>query len=126
MFTIDLRSRVPIYEQLVENIKDLIFKGVLKADDKLPSVRDLASKLTINPNTIQKAYRILEQEGFIYSVRGRGNYIMKLEKPLLYMKKTNLFNELNKILEEAYYLNISKEELIDLISNSYKSREVNS
>lgn len=72
MFELDLRSRKPIYEQLVEKLKELIINEVLKPDEQLPSVRALAQQLTINPNTIQKAYRELETQRYIYSVKGRG------------------------------------------------------
>ena len=71
MINLDLKSRVPIYEQLVDKVKQLIIQGVLKPDEKLPSVRSLAQELTINPNTIQKAYRELEREGYIYSLPAR-------------------------------------------------------
>ncbi|MNN96903.1 HTH-type transcriptional repressor YtrA [compost metagenome] len=65
MFELDLRSRRPIYEQLMDKIKDAILYGVLKQDEQLPSVRTLSTQLTVNPNTVQKAYRELEREGFI-------------------------------------------------------------
>jgi len=65
MFELNLRSRAPVYEQLVEKIKELIINNVLKPDQQLPAVRVLASELTINPNTIQKAYRELEHRGYI-------------------------------------------------------------
>lgn len=71
MFELDVRSRVPIYEQLVEKIKELIIKGLLKEHEQLPSVRALSNDLTINPNTIQKAYRELENQGYIYSIPGK-------------------------------------------------------
>ncbi len=66
MFDLDIRSRKPIYEQLVDKLKELIIHEVFKADQKLPSVRLLAKELTINPNTIQKAYRELEHQNYIY------------------------------------------------------------
>ena len=75
MITIDYQSRVPLYEQIVERFQLLILKGVLKPDDQMPSVRSLALKLSINPNTIQKAYAQLEQQGYIYPVKGRGNFV---------------------------------------------------
>ena len=75
MIQMDIRSRVPIYEQLYENVRRLILEGHLKKDDKMPSVRELAGLLTINPNTIQKAYKALEKDGYIYSVSGRGNFV---------------------------------------------------
>ena len=75
MIAIDVQSRKPIYEQIVERFETLIVSGVLAPDSQLPSVRALAMELSINPNTIQKAYTMLEQEGFIYPVRGRGNFV---------------------------------------------------
>ena len=75
MIAIDVQSRKPIYEQIVERFETLIVSGVLAPDSQLPSVRALAMELSINPNTIQKAYAMLEQEGFIYPVRGRGNFV---------------------------------------------------
>lgn len=75
MITIDYRSRVPIYDQIVNGIIRLKTMGVLKDGDKLPSVRTLATQIGINPNTVQKAYAILESNGLIYSVSGKGSFI---------------------------------------------------
>jgi GntR family transcriptional regulator len=75
MFTLDLRSRKAIYEQVTDNIRDLILAGVLTAAEKLPSVRELAESLTVNPNTIQKAYRELETRGYVYSTPGLGTFV---------------------------------------------------
>lgn len=121
MFQIDLKSRKPIYEQIVEKFKQLIIKEILVNDEKIPSVRELAKQLTINPNTIQKAYRELERQGYIYSVRGRGNFIShKIEKVDL-KKMNNLKNEIQKSLAELIYLGIEKNELIELIETTYES-----
>ena len=75
MITVDMRDRKPIYEQLIENIRTQAVQGYLKPDEHLPSVRQLAAELAINPNTIQKAYAELERQGVIYSLPGRGNFI---------------------------------------------------
>ena len=75
MITVDLRSRKPIYEQIVDNVKALVLTGVMKPDEQLPAVRKLAVDLTINPNTIQKAYAILEAQQIVYSIPGRGIFI---------------------------------------------------
>ncbi len=75
MINIDYRSRLPIYDQIVNGFIKLRALGVLKADDKLPSVRALAGELHINPNTVQRAYNALEAEGIIYSVSGKGSFI---------------------------------------------------
>ena len=72
MIQLDLKSRKSIYEQIMDGFKELISRGILKAGDKLPSVRELSRTLTVNPNTIQKAYRQLEADGYIYTVSGLG------------------------------------------------------
>lgn len=69
MITIDSQNRKPIYEQIIDRFQVLIMKGILAPDSQMPSVRSLAVELSINPNTIQKAYAALEQQGFIYSKR---------------------------------------------------------
>lgn len=75
MILIDYKSRKLIYEQIIDNVKELIVSGVLERDEQLPSVRQLAQELAINPNTIQKAYAELERQGVIYSLKGRGSFV---------------------------------------------------
>ena len=75
MFQIDLKSRKAIYAQITDNFKRLIIIGNLKPDDKVLSVRDMAHALTVNPNTVQKAYRELESQGYFYTVPGQGSFI---------------------------------------------------
>ncbi len=115
MFELDLRSRKPIYEQLVDKLKEFIINEVLKPDEQLPSVRAMAHELTINPNTIQKAYRELETQGFIYSVKGKGSFVSpnnqkKDGEKILFVKK-----ELEKLILEAFYLGLTTKELIEFI-----------
>ena len=78
MISLNYRDSRPIYEQLEEKLRRLILSGALPEGEKLPSVRELASQLAINPNTIQRAYRELEQKGFIYSIPGKGSFAGKL------------------------------------------------
>ncbi|CAH2214219.1 GntR family transcriptional regulator [Tepidibacter aestuarii] len=118
MFELDLRSRLPIYEQLVEKFKELIISEVLKVDEKLPSVRTLSKQLTINPNTIQKAYRELERQGYIYSIKGKGSFVMSSAQITNSEKLTTIKKELVKNLSEAIYLGINKDEIIDMISEA--------
>lgn len=80
MISINTRDPRPIYLQIKESLVRLILTGALQTDERLPSVRDLAGSLAINPNTIQRAYRELEAEGFIYSVTGRGSYVAALSE----------------------------------------------
>jgi len=116
MFELDLRSRQPIYEQLVDKLKKLIINEVLKTDEQLPSVRVLSSQLTINPNTIQKAYRELESQGYIYSLPGKGNFVARVSRDGNAKKLPKLREELVKILSEVIYLGMTKEEIIKIVS----------
>jgi GntR family transcriptional regulator len=78
LISLNYRDPRPIYEQLEEKLRRLILSGAIAEGERLPSVRELASQLAINPNTIQRAYRELEQAGFIYSVLGKGSFAGKL------------------------------------------------
>ncbi|MFB1082772.1 GntR family transcriptional regulator [Jeotgalibacillus sp. JSM ZJ347] len=115
MFTLDTRSRVPIYEQLMDQLKTLMIRDLLQQDEQLPSVRSLAQELTINPNTIQKAYRELEREGFIYSVPGKGSFVAPLHNDGNEERLEMLRQDLEKIVSEFLFLGGSKEDLIHLI-----------
>lgn len=115
MFELDVRSRKPIYEQLVERVKELIIIEVLKADEQLPSVRMLAQQLTINPNTIQKAYRELESQGFIYSIKGKGSFVSLASPKQNSEKILKVKNELARMISEALYLGMTAGELSEMI-----------
>ncbi|MCG9969889.1 GntR family transcriptional regulator [Pelotomaculum terephthalicicum JT] len=115
MFELDLRSRAPIYEQLVEKIKELIISKVLKPDEQLPAVRVLAGELTINPNTIQKAYRELEHQGYIYSIPGKGSFIRPAVPEDNTARMQTLENELSRILSEMLYLGMPPRNIITRI-----------
>ena len=119
MFSIDARSRVPIYEQIVQNIISLISKGILTADDQLPSVRSLARDIGINPNTVQKAYQELELRGLIYQAAGRGSFISPGEN----LTKAVLEQHLKAIEEPmraAKKAGVTKEAVIKLTGEIYK------
>jgi GntR family transcriptional regulator len=111
MIVIDYKDARPIYEQIVEKFKILILKGVLKPDEQMPSVRNLAMELSINPNTIQKAYAELERQGFIYTVKGRGNFVSD-DGRLLEERKRECVNQMLELAREAIELGVSKTELI--------------
>ena len=119
MITIDYQSRAPIYEQIVERFQMLILKGVLRPDDQMPSVRSLAVQLSINPNTIQKAYTQLEQQGYIYPVKGRGNFVSGTGK-LAEEKKEAFFQDLDELLHYGKGLGITMDECRSLIEQSYR------
>ncbi|MFG6149226.1 GntR family transcriptional regulator [Halobacillus sp. B23F22_1] len=115
MFELDVRSRKPIYEQLVEKLKQLIITNVLKEDEKLPSVRELAQQLTINPNTIQKAYRELESQGYIYSLKGKGSFVHPVKPSENEEELNKMREELRKLFAEAIYLGMSSKEIETLL-----------
>lgn len=117
MFELDLRSRAPIYEQLVEKLIELIVNGVLKADEQLPTVRTLAAELTINPNTIQKAYRELEHRGYIYSVPGKGSFVKPAVPGDNLARLQRLENKLAKLVAEMLYLGASRDEISQKVEN---------
>ncbi|HJE20369.1 MAG TPA: GntR family transcriptional regulator [Aliicoccus persicus] len=113
MIQIDMKSRTPIYEQLINRIKLLMAQDVLQPGDQLPSVRVLAGELTVNPNTIQKAYRALESEGYVYSLPGKGSFVNDMKETINNDKIAQLRTELLRIFTELSLLNVSKEELIE-------------
>ncbi len=115
---IDYRDHRPIYEQIVERFKDLILKGALEAHSQLPSVRTLAMDLSINPNTIQRAYAELERQGYIYSVKGKGNFIAAGDL-IFREKQAEIFQRLEQLAKEAQGIKIPKDKIIAIIDDSY-------
>ncbi|MFB4164351.1 GntR family transcriptional regulator [Alteribacillus sp. JSM 102045] len=111
MIELDIRSRKPIYEQLIDNIKELIVTQVLKPDEKLPSVRMLSKELTINPNTIQKAYRELEREGYLYSANRKGYFVAPIDWISNDKKLEEIKVQMQPLLKEAIFFGLTKEEL---------------
>lgn len=115
MFAINYRDARPIYEQVKDDLRREIITGILKPDDRIPSVRDAAGQLAINPNTIQKAYRELENEGYIYSVAGKGSFVSECAQARE-NRKAELFTELDKTLLELSHLDVSDAEIMDHIT----------
>jgi len=119
LFNINFKDRRAIYEQIKDNIKEPIISGVFADGDKLPSVRELSCSLAVNPNTVQRAYRELEAEEYIYTVAGKGVFASSVSDAG--GKKTaELFETVEKAVTELCYLKEPKEELIDLINRIYK------
>ena len=115
MIWIDYKDATPIYEQVVSKYKNLIVKGVLKPDEKMPSVRSLAMDLSINPNTIQKAYAELERQGFICTVKGRGNFVAD-NAGLKAVKEQEILQKLDVIVKEAEDSGVGVDALIAHLS----------
>ena len=110
MIILDYKDARPIYEQVVDKFQKLILTGALEPNTKMPSVRSLAVELSINPNTIQRAYSELEREGFIYTVKGRGNFVA-YDESLLRYRKDEIYRKLEEIVREAGEIGIIRQEL---------------
>ena len=111
MIIIDYKDTLPIYEKIVERYKMLILKGAMQPDEQLPSVRNLAMELSINPNTIQKAYAELERQGFIYVIKGRGNFVSG-DSGLVDKRKRECIEQILALVREVLEIGMSKAELI--------------
>ena len=110
MIHIDYRDARPIYEQVRDGFRRLILTGALPADTRLPSVRELAGELTINPNTIQRAYRELEAEGYICSVPGRGSFVRRGDAAAL-ARRAELLERWDELSRELKLLGLTEEDL---------------
>lgn len=120
MFQLDYMDHSPLYEQIKEKIKALIISGALKPDERVPSVRELAQSLTINPNTIHKAYKELELEGYIYSIRAKGSFVTPINRKINQVRRDELMLEMDKLVSELAYMNIPKEQLVARIEELYR------
>lgn len=118
MFEINLQSREPIYEQLCKNVIKLVSLGLLKPDEKLPPVRTLATEQGINPNTVSKAYQLLEKEGVIYSVVGKGSFVSS-DISVVDKRKELVIEELTKILKKAEELGLTLNEINRVIDENF-------
>lgn len=118
MFIIDTQSKLPIFEQLKKQILEFITIGILSPNDKLPSVRSLASQIGVNPNTVSKAYQELEAQGFIYSEKGKGCFISDNESEKLI--KQDKLQEFEEVVKEMKQYHVEKDKLLNKIEDIYK------
>lgn len=123
MIVIDYGDKRPIYEQIVERFRMLILNGVLESDEKLPSVRALAVELSINPNTIQRAYTELERSGLIYSVKGKGNFV-SANGSVVEQEKEKIICDLKDKIKSCREMGISAQEIEECIKEVYGEVEV--
>ena len=114
MISLNYRDSRPIYEQIKDGLRKLIVTGALLPDEKLPSVRSLAQQLSINPNTIQRAYADLETEGYIYSVPGKGSFAAG-HKDADAARREELLAKTRELLAELRELGVSEDELLTLV-----------
>lgn len=113
MIVLDYRDSRPLYQQVKDSLRRMMLTGLLEPDEKLPSVRALATQLAINPNTIQRAYAELEAEGYIYSVAGKGSFVSAGDGEHL-RRIAELTGRLAPVLEELKSLGYTREQLLAL------------
>ena len=111
MIRLNYRDSRPIYEQIKDNLRKLIVSGAISAEEKLPSVREMATKLAINPNTIQRAYRELENEGYIYTVPGKGSFAA-LGSDMSRQRQEELFQKLEEVDVELMYIGVAPGDIL--------------
>ena len=122
MIAIDLMSRTPMYEQIIDQLETFVLKGILKAGDQIPSVRNLSIQLSINPNTIQKAYSELDRMGIIYTVPGKGCFISEEAIAILSKLKRSQIIELKRMVEDLALAGINKEEILKSINEVFSEK----
>ena len=118
MIILDYKDRRPIYEQIVERFQELMIVGIMEKDSQLPSVRNLAMDLSINPNTIQRAYAELERQGYIYSIKGKGNFVADNDH-IKESKKKGLYIRQEELAEEGLLLGVKEDQLVSIIHQIY-------
>ena len=124
MIQLDAGDHRPLYEQIRDKLKEMIIEGLLSENDKIPSVREMAGMLAINPNTIQKAYRELEGDGYIYSVKAKGFFVSEINNTAISGKVAEIKEEIKPYLKELKFLGVKKDSLFRLIEKIYEEDEV--
>lgn len=122
MIILDYKDRRPIYEQVAEKLEELMLLGILGENEPLPSVRSLAMELSINPNTIQRAYAELERQGYIYTVKGKGSFVAE-NSVMKEKRKKDLLIQVSEVIDEAIRLGISGEEIKNMVEIQYQASE---
>ncbi len=115
LINLDYQSRVPIYEQIVNNIENYVAVGILKEKEQIPSIRDMASSIGVNPNTIKKSYDILENKGIITTISTKGTFISENTKKATKEKIDREINNIKKSVQELTKLGLSLDDIIERI-----------
>lgn len=123
MISLDYKDSKSLHEQIESGFKGLIISGVLSVDEQLPSVRELSISLTVNPNTVQRAYKQLEADGFIYSVKGKGSFVADVAQSNTGEHTKELYDSLISIVKELMYLGEEKMAVDNVITNVFTQRE---
>ncbi len=123
MFQIDPMSRQAVYEQLIEQMERFILSGILKSGDQIPSVRSLSVDLSVNPNTIQKAYSQMDAKGMIYSVPGKGCFISPDALERLSKAKMEKIEDFENLILELALAGITQEQLTESIKRVFSNMQ---
>lgn len=110
MISLDYRDGRPLYQQVKDDLRRMMLTGLLPPDEKLPSVRSLATQLAINPNTIQRAYEALEREGYVYTVSGRGTFAAPQDE-VRAERRSKLLRQFDELVQELRFLGVTNDEL---------------
>ncbi|MCH4886728.1 GntR family transcriptional regulator [Acidaminobacter sp. JC074] len=122
MIQLNEKSKIPIYQQVYDGLLDLIVLKVLDEEEKLPSVRELALMLEINPNTIQKAYKALEADGYILSVKGKGNFVARYQE-IISVYENSTVEKLRQVLKELMVMGLTKDEILKHVTSALEGLE---
>ena len=122
MFQLDLKDRRSIYEQIIDGFKGMIARGELSPGDRLPSVRELSTKLTVNPNTIQKSYSALEAQGWIYTVSGRGCFVSEQRPGADEKQLAAVLAKLDEVLRELAYVGAERGDVEKHVFDAFSER----
>lgn len=125
MFTLNYKDNRSLNQQIKDGLKELIVTGVMEENEQLPSVRELSVSLTVNPNTVQRAYKELEAEGYIYSLQGKGSFVAPPVTGKDNVNRDELYKSLVSIAKELAYMGDSKEDLINVINKVFSEKEEN-
>jgi GntR family transcriptional regulator len=120
---INFNAAYPIYEQVIEEIKKELVRGELRPGEKLPSQRKLAKKIEVNPNTVQRAYREMEQRGLVETKRGRGTFIKDDDQVMIEIKKDMAETAVKEFIDEMISLGFKEEDILNKITENLKRRD---
>lgn len=123
MFQIDVMSRVPVYEQIIRQTKRFILSGVLVYGDQLPTVRQLSADLSVNPNTIAKAFKEMERQGLTFSAPGKGSFISPIACEILEKEARGGLDAFESRVQELAYAGIRRNEVLAIINKVYDNTE---
>ena len=122
MIILDYQDRRPIYEQVTDKFQILILNGVLPPGSQMPSVRQLATELSVNPNTIQRAYMELEKLGLIYPVKGRGNFVAETTR-IQEKSREDFRKEFLELVKKGLQTGVAEEEMLSLVRKSCEEEQ---